>query len=459
MGSRTLQPHQRLETPLGALSAPAYLGYGVGMVGERIFRDAPALLLLIFMTDQLGIPAAMAGLAIFVPKIAVVILDPLVGGFSDTFRSRWGRRRPMMFVGAVVTSLALIAFFHVPRLEGAAAQAVYMAVVIAIGFAGYALFSVPYLTMAAEIVSSAADRTRLMAMRVAFMAVGLTIGAYAGGIVELGGGGRAGYANMSWIFAAICLVTMLTSVFATGFAQARERIGEPLPLRRKLAIVAGNERYRLLLLVGFLQKLGEGIGYGSFAYFCIYVVDQPLSSMALVVLSAMTAQALSQPLWLWAGGRWSPATLYTVGVLGWCANLGLWLLMKGQPQWLLIPIGAQAGLASGGFLTVTLAMLSNGIAEDSRRTGQNQEGLYSGVWLAAEKVAFAAGALIVGLLLQLFGFQEGGTGAHPVQSPNAVFGIALTYCGVNALVYLASIAVVWRYRQREQTVLAPIALP
>ena len=450
MASRPLQRDYRVEAPLPALSAPAYFGYGVGMVGERIFRDAPALLLLIFMTDQLGIPAAMAGLAIFVPKIAIVILDPLVGGFSDTFRSRWGRRRPLMFVGAVVTSLALIAFFHVPHLQGAPAQAAYMAVMIAIGFAGYALFSVPYLTMASEIVSTAAERTRLMAMRVAFMAVGLTIGAYAGGIVELGGGGRAGYATMSWLFAAICLVTMLISVLATGFAQARERIGEPLSLRRKLAIVTGNERFRLLLLIGFLQKLGEGIGYGSFAYFCIYVVDQPLGSMALVVLSAMTAQALSQPLWLWAGARWSPTTLYTVGVLGWCVNLGLWLLMKGQPQWLLIPIGVQAGLASGGFLTVTLAMMANGIADDSSQAGRNQEGLYSGVWLAAEKVAFAAGALIVGLLLQLSGFQEASAGARAVQSRSAVFGIAFTYCGVNALVYLSSIAVVWRYRRFEQ---------
>ncbi len=43
------------------VSARTGLGYGLGMVGERMFRDAPALLLLVFMTNYLGIPAAWAG--------------------------------------------------------------------------------------------------------------------------------------------------------------------------------------------------------------------------------------------------------------------------------------------------------------------------------------------------------------------------------------------------------------
>jgi hypothetical protein len=48
------------------------LSYGVGMVGERLFRDAPALLLLVFMTNYLSIPAAWAGVAIFFPKLLLV---------------------------------------------------------------------------------------------------------------------------------------------------------------------------------------------------------------------------------------------------------------------------------------------------------------------------------------------------------------------------------------------------
>jgi GPH family glycoside/pentoside/hexuronide:cation symporter len=206
-----------------------------------------------------------------------------------------------------------------------------------------------------------------------------------------------------------------------------------------------------LLLVCFAQKLGEGVGYGSFAYFCIYVVGQPLSGIGLVVLASMAGQVLTQPAWLWASRRWTPATLYTAGVLGWCVNLVLWLGMAGRSELWLIPLGLEAGAAAGGFLMVTLSMLSHVLAADTARTGMNREGVYSGVWCATEKLAFAAGALVVGVVLGLFGFVESSNGAHATQTPWAVLGIAFTYCGINMIIYLASVLAVYRSARLSAT--------
>lgn len=439
-------------TPEPSLPVPAirYLGYGIGMVGERLFRDAPALLLLLFMTDYLGISPALAGLAVFVPKVVVIILDPLVGTLSDALHTRWGGRRPLMFLGAILSSLCMVAFFHVPHLDTPQLRALYMSAIVTVGFAAYALFSVPYLSMGAEIVSGVHQRTKMMSARVIFMAAGLTLSAFSGAIIQSGGGGLRGYTFMSWLFAAICLTTMMTTVLSTGFAMDRQRRGAPAGIRAQLGQVFSNRRFRLLWTVGFLQKLGEGIGYGSFAYFCIYVVHQPLNSLAFVVLAGTVAQTLGQPVWLWATRRWSRPVLYTCGVLLWCVHLLIWMTMQGRPQWLLIPLGFVSGIASGGFLMITLSMLANAVADESARSGRNQEGIYSGLWLAGEKVAFALGALVVGLMLQAFGFVEstGGTQSTP-QTARAIFGITLTYVGVNILVWLASTVPVWRYRRYE----------
>jgi Na+/melibiose symporter-like transporter len=95
---------------------------------------------------------------------------------------------------------------------------------------------------------------------------------------------------------------------------------------------------------------------------------------------------------------------------------------------------------------VTLGMLSNAMAADASETGMNREGVYSGFWLAIEKLAFALGALIVGVLIGLFGFKESTNGVHVTQTPVAILGIAITYCGVNMLVYLASILAVRRVK-------------
>jgi GPH family glycoside/pentoside/hexuronide:cation symporter len=431
-----------------------YGGYGIGMIGERIFRDAPALLLMVFMTNYLAIPAALAGVVVFVPKIAMILFDPLVGSLSDRLRTRWGRRRPPMLVGALLTSASFVLLFHPPAFAAVNARALYMGVMVTIAFAAYAIFSVPYLTMASEMTSTADERSRLMSVRVAFMAVGLTVGAYAGGIAQWAGGGLAGYHTMASILGAICLGTMLFTVFATRKARHSEADDQPVSLAMSFKIVWRNKPYCMLLLVGFLQKLGEGLGYGSFAYLCIYVVHQPLSAMGLVVLVATIGQITCQPLWVWLSRRWARSSVYTVGVLGWVLNLLLWLGMDNKPTWLLIPLGLQAGIAAGALLSATLSMLADAIVADSAATGINREGLYSGIWLASEKVAFALGALIVGLMLGLGGFVESTGGIGTAEPRSAIVAIAVTYVGINGLVYLLSLFPAWRYQRDLKPVIA-----
>jgi GPH family glycoside/pentoside/hexuronide:cation symporter len=433
-------------------STAALFGFSVGMIGDRIFRDAPALLLLLFMTNYLAVPPALAGTAIFVPKLLIVFVDPLVGTFSDRLNTRWGRRRPLMFLGALLASIAIVLFFHVPHFATPTGQATYMAFIIFAGFTGYSLFSVPYLVMASEIAASDAERRKIMSWRVALMAVGLSMSAFAGGFIEAVGGGATGYSIMSWVYAAICLVTMLATVFATAGVATSPGASEHMALADQLKLLIASRRYLRLLLVGFLQKISEGVGYGSFAYFCIYVVQQPLSGMGLVVVSATVGQIIAQPFWLAASRRYAPATLYTIGVLGWCLNLILWLAMKGQSELWLIPLGLQGGIAAGGFLMVTLSMLSNVMAADAAETGVNREGIFSGFWLAAEKLGFAFGALVVGLVLATFGFLESANGTNSVQPRSAIIGIALTYCGINMAIYLLSIGAVRRFARLERMV-------
>ena len=431
------------------LSTPGLFGFSIGMIGDRIFRDAPALLLLLFMTNYLAIPPAIAGTAIFVPKLLIVFVDPLVGSLSDRLNSRWGRRRPLMLIGAVLASISIVLFFHVPRFETPFAQALYMSFMVFVGFSGYSLFSVPYLVMASEVAHDDEERRKVMSWRVVFMAIGLSMSAFAGGLVEAIGGGDAGYSTMSWIYASVCLVTMMATVMSTAGVPIAAGNPNRVGLREQLRILASSRRYLRLLLIGFLQKLGEGVGYGSFAYFCIYVVKQPLHAIGFVVLAATAGQIVAQPFWLRASRRWSVGTLYSIAALGWCLNLLLWLAMKGQSELWLIPLGLQAGLSAGGLLMVTLSMLSSVMASDSAETGINREGIFSGFWLAAEKLAFALGALVVGVLLGLFGFVEGAGGAQTSQSNFAVLGIGITYCGVNLVIYILSIVAALRFERFE----------
>jgi GPH family glycoside/pentoside/hexuronide:cation symporter len=426
--------HRRLPTP-------TLFGFSLGMIGDRIFRDAPALLLLLFMTNYLAIPPALAGTAIFIPKILIVFVDPMVGTLSDRLRTPWGRRRPLMLIGAILAGLAIVMFFHVPHFASPTTEAAYLSLIIFLGFTGYSFYTVPCLVMSSEIADGPEERRRVMSWRVGFMAVGLSFSAYAGAFVQSLGGGQQGYRTMSLVYGALCAASMLATVFSSGGLVTAPAQGMAPSLISQFKLVAGNRRYLTLLAVGFLQKLAEGVGYGSFAYFCIYVVHQNLAGIGDVVLASMAGQILTQPLWLKASKKYRPVTLYTFGVLGWCLNLVLWLAMRGESSLWLIPLGLEAGAAAGGFLMVTLGMLSQVMAADTAATGQDREGVYSGLWLANEKLAFAGGALIVGVVMGLFGFVGSSGGMGTPQSATAIFGIGFTYVGINMIIYLASVAV------------------
>ncbi|GGO61383.1 MFS transporter [Nonomuraea cavernae] len=90
------------------------LGYGAGSVGTGVFSAVPGLLLLYYLTDMLGVPAAVAGAVLVVPKIWDVLLNPLVGAASDREAVRMGRRTRLMLAGAVGLPLAFALMFAVP---------------------------------------------------------------------------------------------------------------------------------------------------------------------------------------------------------------------------------------------------------------------------------------------------------------------------------------------------------
>lgn len=68
----------------------------------------------IILTLALGVSPALVGLLGLFPRIFDAITDPLVGFISDNTRSRWGRRRPFIFVGAIFTGIVFALLWQIP---------------------------------------------------------------------------------------------------------------------------------------------------------------------------------------------------------------------------------------------------------------------------------------------------------------------------------------------------------
>jgi sugar (glycoside-pentoside-hexuronide) transporter len=423
------------------LSIATQAGYGLGAVGTGAYGTAPSLLLLFFMTDTLGIPAALAAIGLFAAKVWDVVNDPIMGMISDRTRSRWGRRRPYLLAGAIMLGISLSLLFAVPDFASMHARFAWVVGMFFLCSTTFTIFAVPYIAMPAEMTGNYHERTTLMSFRMAFMSAGVLV---AGGLAPLvrdaAGGGRGGYAVMSLALGVCCCAFMLASFFATRRVAFTERTEVTVGMREQWSLALANRPFLVLVLVFLTQMISVGSLIGTLPYFVAYVLQRPGSvfTMGFVVLTI--ASVVAMPGWVMLSRRLGKTRGYTLSLVLFASmNVALLLLDHRTPLAAFYALVAVMGIGFAGTQLFPFAMLPDTIEHDTARSGLRREGVFSGVWTAAEGTGMALGGLIAGSVLDWHGFIESTTGGA-TQPASALHGIRIGFAIVPALLLLVSAA-------------------
>ena len=304
-------------------TSPPYLGFGVAGIGGGLMVQAPGLLLMIYMTDTLAIPAALAGLAMFAPRMLDVISDPIMGLISDRTKTRWGRRRPYLLVGAILAGLSACFLFTAPLFESVNLRLAYVVTFYVLMILGATIFTVPYMAMASEMTSDYHKRTKLMSTRAFFVFVGLVSGGVlAPMLVSEAGGGREGYAVMSIGLGIIVGGSFLAAFWGTRNARFHPGDEKKVSLREQLRIVTGNSPFRLLMFSFLSFTFGMGCAATLVPYFASYTLQQS-DLMPILWGTSQLASILSIPLWTYLARRLEKHNVFKIGlVLIACGAIG-----------------------------------------------------------------------------------------------------------------------------------------
>lgn len=178
-------------TPLGR--GPCS-GSALGSVGTGSFSTVPGLLLLYYLTDVLGVAAAVAGLVVVLPKAWNIVFNPYVGAASDRQAIRRRTRTPLMLLGAVSLPAAFALMFA--AVGSGPTAAAYVTVAFLVAATCYALFQVPYVALPAEMSESTHERSRIMGWRIVALTVGILVGGAVAQMIVTAGGGGAGLFSM-----------------------------------------------------------------------------------------------------------------------------------------------------------------------------------------------------------------------------------------------------------------------
>lgn len=437
------------------------IGFSLGSLGTGIFSMAPSVLLLYFMTDILGIAASLAAVAMALPRFWDIFVDPLVGIASDRTRSRWGRRRPYLLVGAVLMSVSFIFLFSVPDIASPTARFLYVLIIFVISSTAYSVFSVPYITMPAEMSDDPRERTRIMSYRIGFALGGLLIGATAAPLlVEWFGGGRAGYSKMSIIIGAFCGLSMLTVFFVSKGIALRGHAPETTSLALNLRLAMTNRPFFILVVTYILQISAISTFLAAVPYSVVYLSSGSAGDAGVIFLALMSAAIMATPVWSWAAIRFGKKPCYLSAILLYSVvSLVMALRIDAGLNWLPFGFAFLLGVPFGAIMMIPFSMLTDTIQFDTGMTGLRREGIFTGLWMAGEKAGLAIGPLIMGTILSFTGFMPSLDGATVQQSRNALLGIQLALSLVPAIIMLSSVAVLRFYSITEDMLLPQTSEP
>ncbi len=427
-----------------------YLGYGIAGIGTGLMVQAPGILLLIYMTDTLAIPAALAGLAMFAPRLFDVISDPIMGLISDRTKSRWGRRRPYLLLGAIITGLSACFLFNTPEFESVNLRLLFVMSFYILMIAGATVFMIPHIAMSAEMTDDYHQRTKLMSVRTFFAMGGvLAAGVLAPIAVMKAGGGRDGYAMMSIGLGIIIGGAFLATFIGTRKVRFSSTNEKSVPIVEQIKIVSGNQQFKIFMFSFVLYTTAMGCMTSVVPYFASYILLRP-DFVPNIFGTAQILGMLSIPFWIFVAKRFQKHNCYKVGLGLIAIACACNFFVHAQlPMPFVYMAFAIFGLGFTATQVSTWSMLPDIIQWDEIKYRTLRGGIFAGAMIAIEKIGFALGSLLGGLMLGWTGYIES-SGGDVSQPASAILGIKMVISVIPAIFVIIAVIIIMKYSLSEQ---------
>ena len=419
--------------------------YGVANLPTSIVGLPIALYIPTFYSRDLGLSLAFVGVIIALSRLTDVFTDPMIGILSDKWKTRFGRRKPWMFVGTPLMMVSLWMLFVPPR----DVSTFYLFVWISLLYLSFTLVDLPYKAWGAELSTDYRERSQVTGWRESFGYLGLIsslviplVMAY---VLELTGPRNALYGI------AVAVVITLPILIAPALLAVKEpppdRLDRPpVTLWQGLAIVWANKSFiRLVVCLVFFATAISMTASLSF-FFVQHVMEEPFDRYAMFVLVYYLSSTAAIPIWLRISYRLGKHRTVVLGLI--------WLSIWSAPIPLLGPgdfgifffLMIMKGSSIGSLIFLPASMAADIVDIDTLESGEQRTGLYFSLWGMVTKGAGALGVLIATNVVVWFGFDP----AIDANTPTAKLAVACLYSLIPAGIALIALPLLWRYPLTEE---------
>lgn len=428
------------------------LAFGFGGFLDNIGQHGLNALAYPVLNVALGINPALIGVAMTVFRLWDAFTDPAMGAISDATRSRWGRRRPWMFVGAILTGALFPLLWWASPSWGTPQQLAYFIGIGILYFTAFTMYSVPYHALAFEMTPDYHEKTNVMAYRTTINGIAAIATGWLYALTQLPvfGGDTVTGARYSGIavglFIAVCGLVPALMVKERYFAKVSHE--RPVRFFESLKLTLRNVPFRMVAFMGTIILGGDGITKSIGLYLNIYYVHLGETAPASVITGAMgTVFAILSivliPAMAWLSRRIGKHETVTL-CLGLCtlSSVANWFCITPAYPWLqLLPVVFSVpGIM--GFWLMFSSMTADVCDDDELKTGSRREGMFSAVYAWVAKVAISLALGLGGVVISLTGFHQSLGGDQPA---SAMLALRIIYTVVPVLCYGVAFVALRRY--------------
>lgn len=424
------------------------IAFGLGMLANQMF---PAMIgiFTIVLVEKLGFSGLLLGLTYFIPKFYDALFDLVMGYVSDNTKSKWGRRRQYVLIGAIVLGISFALMWQLYIEDSVIYNFIYFLGISLIFYSGLTIFSIPYVAMGYEMSDDFHERTNIMATSQLIGQLAWVIAPWFWVIM----------ADKSLFSSTEVAVRTLSVYVAIGCAVLAAIPAFFIPSKSTL-----NENYSPIDFKGILNSFGEikeglkaSIEIKPFrkiciATFLIFNAFQTTAGFSYFIIKYYLFKGNEEGFGLWPTLFGSIGAIITtvfvipivarmskvlgkkkafllsqsISILGYI--LLFLLFVPGKPYLFLFALPFFS-FGIGSLFTLMMSMTSDVIDIDELNTGKRREGSLGAIYWWMVKFGTAVAGLISGLILSLVSFQSNAA----AQTDETMFWLRIFFVGIPIL--------------------------
>lgn len=443
------------------------IAFGIGMLGNQMFPAALGIFMVVLI-QNLGFNPLLYGVIAFVPRLVDAITDPLMGFISDNTKSKWGKRRQYVFIGAILTGLSFIAMWQLYSENGIVFNFSYFLTLSLLFYLGITIFSIPFVAMGYEMSDDFHERTRIMAISQFIGQFAWVVAPWIWVIIydpNLFDSAESATRQLAVIIGIACMLFAVTPALFINSKSTlddknlipltRETIGKSfknifvifddafknIPFR-KLCIATflvfnsfqTIAAFSFFIIVYYLFNGDAGAAgvwptlHGSIGAICTSFLVIPILSVMAQKIGKKNTFVISQG----------------VSIIGYI--LFWFLFIPGKPYMFLFALPFFS-FGIGGLFTLMMSMTADVCDLDELENGlPRKEGSFGAIYWWMVKLGTAIAGLFSGLILYYVGFEAGAS----IQSDGAMNGLRFFYSAIPIAGTLGAIYVMKDYDIDEE---------